>query len=87
MVAPIPGDANLDGRVDMGDLTILLANFGRSGATWSQGNFAGDPTVDILDLTILLSHWGLSMGAPAVSVGNTGAVQSPRRRTGRSPPV
>ena len=73
-VSPLPGDANLDGKVDIEDLTILLTNFGRSGMTWSQGNFAGDPTVDIEDLTILLSHFGLSMGAPSVSVGNAGAV-------------
>ena len=65
---PLPGDANLDGKVDFEDLTILLTNFGKSGATWSQGNFR-DATVDIEDLTILLTHFGLSIGAPAVSVG------------------
>ena len=71
---PLPGDANLDGKVDFEDLTILLTNFGKSGMTWSQGNFAGDATVDIEDLTILLTHFDLSIGAPAVSVGNAGAV-------------
>ena len=70
---PLPGDANLDGKVDFENLTILLTNFGKSGATWSQGNFR-DATVDIEDLTILLTHFGLSIGAPAVSVGSTGAV-------------
>ena len=70
---PLPGDANLDGKVDFEDLTILLTNFGKSGTTWSQGNFR-DATVDIEDLTILLTHFGLSIGPPAVSVGSAGAV-------------
>ena len=31
----LPGDANLDGKVDVNDLTIVLAHFGQStGATW-----------------------------------------------------
>ena len=73
-VAALPGDANLDGNVDIQDLAIFLANFGRSGATWSQANFAGDATVDIDDLTILLTNFGLSIGPPAITVGNSGAV-------------
>ena len=28
----IPGDANLDGKVDVNDLTIVLANFGQTTA-------------------------------------------------------
>ena len=38
-----PGDANGDGRVDINDLTIVLASFGQTGMAWSQGNFTGDP--------------------------------------------
>ena len=69
-VVALPGDANFDGKVDIADLTILLANFGRSGATWSQGNFADDPTVDIEDLTILLTSFGRTVGAPASTPRN-----------------
>ena len=27
----LPGDANLDGKVDINDLTIVLANYGQTG--------------------------------------------------------
>ena len=52
----LPGDANLDGKVDINDLTIVLAHYGQNGMTWSQGAMDGDPagTVDINDLTIVL---------------------------------
>jgi hypothetical protein len=55
-----PGDANGDGRVDINDLTIVLANFGQTGRAWSQGCMDGDPTgaVDVDDLTIVLSNFG-----------------------------
>ena len=74
VAAPLPGDANLDGTVDIEDLTILLTHFGQSGMPRSEGNFAGDPTVDIEDLTILLAHFGLSNGPPVISAGDAGAV-------------
>ena len=65
----LPGDANQDGKVDVNDLTIVLSNFGRTGMTWSQGDFIGDGKVDINDLTILLTNFGQTAGASA-SVGN-----------------
>jgi probable HAF family extracellular repeat protein len=63
------GDANGDGRVDINDLTILLANFGQTGATWWQGDFTGDGTVDVNDLTIVLTNFGKgsSSSAPGVA--------------------
>jgi hypothetical protein len=61
----LPGDANEDGKVDINDLTIVLAHYGQSGTTWSQGEFTGDGTVDINDLTIVLAHYGQSLGATA----------------------
>jgi probable HAF family extracellular repeat protein len=57
------GDANGDGRVDINDLTIVLANFGQTGTAWSQGDFAGDGTVDIDDLTIVLTNFGYGVSA------------------------
>ena len=53
----LPGDANGDGKVDVNDLTIVLAHFGQTGMTWSQGEFTGDGTVDINDLTIVLANY------------------------------
>jgi hypothetical protein len=55
----IPGDANGDGAVDVGDLGILAANYGvTSGATWAQGDFNGDGAVDVGDLGILAANYG-----------------------------
>jgi hypothetical protein len=70
----LSGDANYDGKVDINDLTIVLANYGQTGMTWSQGEFTGDGTVDINDLTIVLAHYGQSIGA---SGGGIAAVPEP----------
>jgi hypothetical protein len=56
---PVPGDANGDGLVDVGDLGILAANYGKSsGATWAQGDFNNDGKVDVGDLGILAANYG-----------------------------
>jgi xylan 1,4-beta-xylosidase len=56
---PTPGDANGDGAVDVGDLGILAANYGKtSGATWTMGDFNGDRAVDVGDLGILAANYG-----------------------------
>ena len=52
----LPGDANLDGKVDINDLTIVLAHYNQEGA-WTQGEFTGSGTVDINDLTIVLANY------------------------------
>jgi hypothetical protein len=57
-VTTIPGDANLDGSVDVGDLGILAANYGGTGKTWAQGDFNGDGAVDVGDLGILAANYG-----------------------------
>ena len=55
----IPGDANGDGMVDVGDLGILAANYGTAtGATWAQGDFNSDGAVDVGDLGILAANYG-----------------------------
>ena len=62
----LPGDANLDGRVDINDLTVVLAHYGQtSGMNWGTGEFNGDGTVDINDLTIVLANYGASVSASA----------------------
>jgi hypothetical protein len=64
----IPGDANVDGKVDIDDLTIVLAHYGQIGLGWSQGEFTGDGTVDINDLTIVLAHYNDSVGSSAAGM-------------------
>ena len=64
----LPGDANLDGKVDINDLTIVLANYGQSGTVWSTGDFNADGKVDINDLTIVLANYGQSDGESAAGI-------------------
>ncbi len=68
----LPGDANGDGRVDINDLTIVLANYNTSGSpldvTYSEGDFNGDGRVDINDLTIVLAHYNQSIGSSAADM-------------------
>ncbi len=70
----LDGDANGDGKVDINDLTIVLAHYGQTGTTWAQGEFTGDGTVDINDLTIVLAHYGQTAGS---SSGGMAAVPEP----------
>ena len=76
LTAVVPGDANYDGKVDINDLTIVLADYGQTGTAWVQGEFTGDGTVDINDLTIVLAHDGQGLGSPPPSTS--------RRATRRS---
>jgi formylglycine-generating enzyme len=69
-----PADANLDGTVDVGDLSVVLTNFDKSGMTWSQGDFDSNGTVDIADLAKLLTNYDKSVGA---SAGGIKAVPEP----------
>ena len=64
----LPGDANLDGKVNINDLTIVLSNYGQTGMRWAQGEFTGDGTVDINDLTIVLAHYNATVGASAAGM-------------------
>jgi hypothetical protein len=51
-----PGDANLDGSTDLGDLNAVLAGFG---TTASLGDVNGDGSVDLADLNIVLANFGV----------------------------
>jgi hypothetical protein len=55
------GDINGDGAVDLGDLGILLSNYGiTQGALPEQGDLNGDGAVNLSDLGMLLANYGLS---------------------------
>ncbi len=61
-----PGDANLDGAVSLGDLSVLAAHYGTvSGMTWADGDFTGDGAVSLADLSILAAYYGQGYGAAA----------------------
>jgi C1A family cysteine protease len=67
-VVHFPGDANLDGKVDIADLSILLTNFDKPGMSWSQGDFDNNGTVDIADLSNLLTNFDKTAGSSAGGV-------------------
>jgi uncharacterized membrane protein len=70
----ISGDANLDGKVDINDLTVVLTSYGQSGMVWSQGDFNGDGKVDINDLTIVLTNYGKTAGLSFAAVPEPSAI-------------
>jgi hypothetical protein len=59
--APIVGDVNGDGSVDMLDILVLVNNFGKRSADAgfnSACDFDKDGTVDVYDLLVLVGHFG-----------------------------
>ncbi len=59
------GDANLDGKVSVGDLDALGIHFGQAGV-WAQGDFTGDNMVTLADLNALGANFMANAGgAPA----------------------
>jgi hypothetical protein len=62
---PVAGDVDLDGRVNLADLSILQRNFGQSTRILrTDGDLNGDGIVNRSDLTILADQFGL--GAVAI---------------------
>ena len=64
----LPGDANLDGKVDINDLSVVLTNYDKSGLQWSQGDFNGDGKVDINDLSVVLTNYDQTAGSAAAGM-------------------
>jgi hypothetical protein len=56
------GDADLNGKVDLTDFSILATNFNPNGTgkTWQQGDFDYNGKVDLTDFSILATDFGLS---------------------------
>jgi len=63
LMAAFPGDANLDGVVDIQDLTALVNHWQQSTASWTKGDFDSNGIVDIQDLTALVNNWQAGVGA------------------------
>ena len=61
------GDANLDGKVDLTDLSTVLNNFGTTTPKWTDGNFDGAATIDLTDLSDVLNNFGFNGAAPATA--------------------
>ena len=71
------GDANLDGNVDLTDLSIVLNNFGKSTSAWTDGNFDHQPTIDLTDLSDVLNNFGQSLNLTASASLHPAATAAP----------
>lgn len=52
------GDTDIDGDVDLSDLSTVAANYGSGVGHWAIGDFDGDGDVDLSDLGALAAHYG-----------------------------
>jgi hypothetical protein len=66
LVVTIPGDANLDGNVDVSDLGILATNFNDTGTTWTEGDFTLDNATNVSDLGVLATNYNRSAGGALI---------------------
>jgi hypothetical protein len=69
----LPGDANLDGKVDvLRDGAALIENLGGTqNLTWSQGDFNGDGATNVLiDGSLLIEHLGASVVPDGSGMGS-----------------
>jgi thiol-disulfide isomerase/thioredoxin len=64
----LAGDANLDGTVNLIDLSYVLANFDKTGMTWAKGDFTGDGMVNMADLSKLLTNFDRTSGSSAAGI-------------------
>ena len=70
------GDANLDGHVDLTDISTVLNDFGATSPNWTSGNFDGAATIDLTDLSDVLNDFGQT--SPSVSAASaTSAAPEP----------
>ncbi len=59
---PCPADLDGDGQIGLSDLSILLNNFGTTGASPADGDLDADGDVDLTDLSALLGLFGTPCG-------------------------
>jgi hypothetical protein len=59
----LPGDLNSDGKVDFTDFQKFEVNYGKTGATWVDGDFNYDGTVNDPDLKILMAAMNTALPA------------------------
>lgn len=87
---PTPGDANIDGTVNIADFSILASHYGQaSGAVWETGDFTYDNAVGIGDFSLLAANYNTTGRNPAavpepgaIGAGATAMAFLARRRRG-----
>ena len=63
----LPGDADLDGSVLVGDLNVVGTNWQTSPDPWSSGDFDADGFVGVSDLNFLGLNWQQSIPVAAAT--------------------
>jgi hypothetical protein len=58
----VPGDANLNGKIDPDDYALIDRNFGKAVTGWAAGDFNGDGTVDLNDYLVIDTSFGQQGG-------------------------
>lgn len=81
------GDANLDGTIDAGDLSLLAGNWMMCPNTWAMGDFTGSGCVGAADLSLLAANWQSSSGAAAAGSDATPEAQPDGLALTREDPV
>jgi len=56
LAAP-PGDADLDGKVNMDDVAIVASNWLQGDKTWTDGDFNQDDKVTLADVAVMAGNW------------------------------
>jgi T5SS/PEP-CTERM-associated repeat protein len=64
--AALPGDADINGQVNFGDLLLLAQNYGTLGKSWITGDFTGDGAVDFNDLLRLAQNYNTSLSGSSL---------------------
>jgi autotransporter-associated beta strand protein len=75
LAVALPGDASLDGMVDVTDLGILATDW-QTKSNWLGGDFNGDGLVDVTDLGLLATNWQLGVASPGASPSFADALAS-----------
>lgn len=74
----IPADFNLDGQVDVADLSIWATGFGNTNAQFQSGDADLNNQVDVADLSIWATHFGSTtpstLSAPVITSTNNAIV-------------
>ncbi|MFI5381191.1 MAG: right-handed parallel beta-helix repeat-containing protein [Tepidisphaerales bacterium] len=77
----LPGDTNLDGKVDPSDYLNVIANMGRVGGTWFDGDLDQNGIVTPDDLAVVSAHLGTGAAAiPQLQAQPAAALNSARER-------
>jgi len=77
VMAALPGDANLDGKVDLADYGLIINNYNHPGG-WAQGDFNYNGVVNLTDYGYVMNNYHHSFDPGPIMSGAAGnAVPEP----------